>query len=61
MTRGVDGAIRLTVREVHRTVPPLLALLAGRGLETQRLTTHHATLEDVFLALTGRSLEGQTS
>ena len=61
VTRGVDGAIRLTVREVHRTVPPLLALLAGRGLETQRLTTHHATLEDVFLALTGRSLEGQTS
>ncbi len=34
-----------------------VALLAARGLETRRLTTHHATLEDVFLAMTGRSLE----
>ena len=57
LARGEGGAIRLTVREVHRSVPPLLALLAARGLETRRLTTHHATLEDVFLAMTGRSLE----
>ncbi len=57
LARGDGGAIRLTVREVHRSVPPLLALLAARGLETRRLTTHHATLEDVFLAMTGRSLE----
>jgi ABC-2 type transport system ATP-binding protein len=47
---------RLTVREVHRTVPALLAALAERGVEPTRLTTHHATLEDVFVALTGRSL-----
>jgi ABC-2 type transport system ATP-binding protein len=47
---------RLTVREVHRAVPALLALLGGRGAEPTLLTTHHATLEDVFMALTGRGL-----
>jgi ABC-2 type transport system ATP-binding protein len=57
LARADGGTIRLTVREVHRSVPPLLALLAERGFETRRLTTHHATLEDVFLAMTGRSLE----
>ncbi len=52
-----DGAsCRLTVREVHRTVPALLAALAARGLEPTQLATHHATLEDVFMALTGRRL-----
>jgi ABC-2 type transport system ATP-binding protein len=47
---------RLTVREVHRAVPALLAALAERGGQPTHLTTHHATLEDVFMALTGRSL-----
>jgi ABC-2 type transport system ATP-binding protein len=50
------GSFRLTVREVHRAVPALLAHLAEQGTEPTRLTTHHATLEDVFMALTGRSL-----
>lgn len=56
----VGEAIRLTVGDVARAVPPLLALLAARGLEPRRLATHHATLEDVFLALAGRSLEGES-
>jgi ABC-2 type transport system ATP-binding protein len=47
---------RLTVREVHRTVPALLAALAERGAEPMHLATHHATLEDVFMNLTGRRL-----
>jgi ABC-2 type transport system ATP-binding protein len=47
---------RLTVREVHRAVPELLAALAACGAEPTHLTTHHATLEDVFMALTGRRL-----
>ena len=51
-----DGRWRLTVREVHRTVPALLAALAERGAAPSHLTTHHATLEDVFVALTGRTL-----
>ena len=55
VTRKGEGW-RLTVREVHRAVPALLALLGGRGAEPTLLTTHHATLEDVFMALTGRGL-----
>ena len=51
-----EGSWRLTVREVHRTVPALLAALAERGAEPMHLATHHATLEDVFLSLTGRRL-----
>ncbi len=51
-----EGRYRLTVREVHRTVPALLAALAERGTGASHLTTHHATLEDVFVALTGRTL-----
>lgn len=54
--RGEDGKMRLTVTRVHETVPALMQLLAERGAVLSELTTHHATLEDVFLALTGRHL-----
>ncbi|MGD2152065.1 MAG: ABC transporter ATP-binding protein [Gemmatimonadales bacterium] len=66
--RRVDGVenvrrerrgILLTVREVHRTVPALLAGLRDRSAELSRLTTHHATLEDVFVSLTGRHLRDE--
>jgi len=49
----------LTVVELHRTVPALLSLLAGAGIELTSLRTHSATLEDVFVALTGRSLRDE--
>jgi ABC-2 type transport system ATP-binding protein len=52
---GVDRTA-LTVAEVHRAVPALLALLERRGAELSLLATHHATLEDVFVSLTGRQL-----
>jgi ABC-2 type transport system ATP-binding protein len=53
----IDGAIvSLTVREVHRAVPALLQELAVQSVALTRLTTHHATLEDVFVAMTGRHL-----
>jgi ABC-2 type transport system ATP-binding protein len=51
-----DGHWRLTVREVHRAVPALLAALAERGLAPMHLATHSATLEDVFMSMTGRRL-----
>jgi ABC-2 type transport system ATP-binding protein len=52
---GNDG-VSLTVVELHRALPALLAFLQQRGVELSSLTTHHATLDDVFLALTGRQL-----
>ncbi len=57
----VGEAWRLTVRDVARAVPPLLAHLAARGVAARRLATHHATLEDVFLAHAGRALEEEGS
>jgi ABC-2 type transport system ATP-binding protein len=54
--RQEDGRFRLTVREVHTAVPALLAQLSSRQATLASLSTHHATLEDVFVALTGRRL-----
>jgi ABC-2 type transport system ATP-binding protein len=53
------NGISLTVAEVHRALPALLALLQRRGAELSMLTTHHATLDDVFVALTGRQLRDE--
>ncbi len=46
----------LTVTEPHRALPALMAELERRGVEMTELRTHHATLEDLFLSLTGRHL-----
>lgn len=54
--RPVAGRVALTVTQVHLVVPALMALLERRGLALTLLTTHHASLEDVFVALTGRHL-----
>lgn len=51
-----NGSLRLAVSEVRRAVPALFAELSRQGVELDRLTTHHATLEDVFVSLTGRHL-----
>jgi ABC-2 type transport system ATP-binding protein len=55
--RGVrtEGeAIQLTVGEPHVAIPALLERLGGRSLSS--LSTRHASLEDVFVSLTGRHL-----
>jgi ABC-2 type transport system ATP-binding protein len=54
--RAAADRIALTVAHVHRAVPALLALVERQGAELSLLATHHATLDDVFVALTGRQL-----
>ncbi len=54
--RAVDGTTRLTVKHVHQAVPALMTVIQERHAELNELTTHHATLEDVFISLTGRNL-----
>lgn len=52
-----DGrTLTLTVPDSARAVPPVLAALAGAGVGVLAATTSRPTLDDVFLALTGRSL-----
>jgi ABC-2 type transport system ATP-binding protein len=57
--RAEDGVIRLQVRELHRAVPALLDRLDQAGAPLTELRTHSATLEDVFVALTGRHLRDE--
>jgi ABC-2 type transport system ATP-binding protein len=47
---------QLEVGQLHETLPPLLAMLERRGSSFAELATHTATLEDVFVSLTGRHL-----
>ena len=47
---------QLDVTHVHRAIPALLRALAGRETALTALETHTATLEDVFVHLTGRQL-----
>jgi ABC-2 type transport system ATP-binding protein len=54
-----NGRTHLTVSRVHQAVPALMRLLGERGASLSELTTHHATLEDVFLNLTGRHLRDE--
>jgi ABC-2 type transport system ATP-binding protein len=53
--RSLDG-YAVTVEALHVALPALLALLDRLGLQPSRLGTHRATLEDVFVSLTGRAL-----
>jgi ABC-2 type transport system ATP-binding protein len=51
-----DGRWSLEAVELARAVPAILGELAERGLPLEELVTHSATLEDVFVSLTGRQL-----
>jgi ABC-2 type transport system ATP-binding protein len=51
-----EGVWALAAVEPERAVPALRALLQERGQRLLRLGTRKATLEDVFVSLTGRAL-----
>jgi ABC-2 type transport system ATP-binding protein len=53
------GLHQLSVRELHTTVPLIFATLDGQGLHLSEFRTHSATLEDVFVGLTGRNLRDE--
>jgi ABC-2 type transport system ATP-binding protein len=57
--RHDDGLVSLTVREPHLTIPALLDAVAKHGSQLLHLTTRQASLEDVFVNLTGRHLREQ--
>ena len=53
------NAWELRSSELHRSVPALLAELTRHDLQLAELRTHSATLEDVFVHLTGRQLRDE--
>jgi ABC-2 type transport system ATP-binding protein len=60
MSHRVDaGFHQLSVRELHTTVPLIFAALGAQGLRLSDFRTHSATLEDVFVGLTGRNLRDE--
>ena len=57
--REDDGMIALNVKQPHLTIPALLEAIDKQGRHLQHLTTRQASLEDVFVRLTGRHLREQ--
>jgi ABC-2 type transport system ATP-binding protein len=54
-----NGTYHLQVEELHRAMPALLQELRRQGAQLAELRTHSATLEDVFVSLTGRHLRDE--
>lgn len=51
-----DNRYRLAALRPHDVLPPLLRGLTERGLRMSSLATRNASLEDVFVSLTGKAL-----
>jgi len=54
-----NGAVLMQVTELHRAVPALLIELGLQNIPLTQLQIHSATLEDVFVELTGRHLRDE--
>jgi ABC-2 type transport system ATP-binding protein len=53
------GQLALTVSEPHIAIPALLERLRAGGWDLAGLSTRHASLEDVFVSLTGRHIRDE--
>ena len=54
--RRENSTVCLSVREPHLTIPALLDAVTNHGHQLEHLSTRQASLEDVFVKLTGRHL-----
>ena len=54
--RAQNGNLRVEALELHTVLPALLEELRRQAVEMTELRTRSATLEDVFMSLTGRHL-----
>jgi ABC-2 type transport system ATP-binding protein len=59
VARYENGGYELRVSELHLAVAALFEDLARRRIPLTELRTHSATLEDVFVSLTGRHLRDE--
>jgi ABC-2 type transport system ATP-binding protein len=53
------GQHQISVSELHTAMPRIFSLIEEHHLELAEFRTHSATLEDVFVALTGRKLRDE--
>ena len=52
-----DGQFHLSVTEPHIAIPALIERLQKTDRQLVSLTTRHASLEDVFVKITGRTID----
>jgi ABC-2 type transport system ATP-binding protein len=57
--RAADSLHQLSVSQLHTAVPLIFAELRQQGLHLSEFRTHSASLEDVFVRLTGRNLRDE--
>jgi ABC-2 type transport system ATP-binding protein len=57
--REDDGIVALNVKQPHLTIPALLDAIERQGSTLLHLSTRQASLEDVFVRLTGRHLRDE--
>jgi len=57
--RADAGLHQLSVSELHTAVPQIFAALKSQGLHLIEFRTHSASLDDVFVRLTGRNLRDE--
>jgi ABC-2 type transport system ATP-binding protein len=57
--RAENGSVQMLVTALHKAVPALLEELDRQNLTLTQLRTHSASLEDVFVTLTGRHLRDE--
>ena len=55
--RRESGMVYLSVTEPHVVLPALLDQVEQKGWQLASLTTRHASLDDVFVMLTGRQIQ----
>jgi ABC-2 type transport system ATP-binding protein len=53
------GTVRLEAVDLHSVLPALIEEVRRQGVPLSELRTHSATLEDVFVSLTGRHLRDE--
>lgn len=54
-----NGNVQIQATELHTAVPAVLGELSRQNVRLTELRTHSATLEDVFVTLTGRHLRDE--
>jgi ABC-2 type transport system ATP-binding protein len=60
LSHRVDAGLhQLSVTDLHTTVPRIFEEISAMGFGLTELRTHSATLEDVFVSLTGRYLRDE--
>ncbi len=56
-SEAVDGTLRLYVSSSATAIPQIMRTLIGQGIEPGAIESRRPSLDDVFLAKTGRTLE----